>query len=112
MYSALEAFVSNNGTTVPSPVDLEQWRSNPPYQLTGCVRVSRLYTDAAHSEGQATLYSTDQPDSVVLARVPPDGQESAALLRHAAETLPARNVLPAYHVSCSAANSTSGCSSS
>ena len=46
MYCALEAFVTNNGTTIPSPVDIEQWKSNPPYQLNGCVRFSRVYTDS------------------------------------------------------------------
>ena len=47
MYCALEALVTNNGTTVPSPVDIEQWRANPPYTLNGCVRVSRVYTDGS-----------------------------------------------------------------
>ena len=32
-------------STIPSPVDIEAWRANPPYQLNGCVRVSRVYTD-------------------------------------------------------------------
>jgi hypothetical protein len=36
MYCALEAYITNNGTTIPSPVDLEQWRNG--YQLNGCVR--------------------------------------------------------------------------
>lgn len=47
MYCALEAFVTNNGTTIPSPVDIDQWRAEPPYQLNGCVRVSRVYTDGS-----------------------------------------------------------------
>ena len=29
---------------IPSPVDLEQWRNG--FQLNGCVRVSRVYTDS------------------------------------------------------------------
>jgi hypothetical protein len=40
MYCALEAFITNNGTTIPSPVDLEQWRNG--YQLNGCVRYSQI----------------------------------------------------------------------
>ena len=39
LYCALEAYVTNNGTTIPSPVDLESFKSG--YQLNGCVRVSR-----------------------------------------------------------------------
>ena len=48
LYCALEAYVTNNGTTIPSPVDIEQFKSG--YQLNGCVRVSRVYTDAALGE--------------------------------------------------------------
>ncbi len=65
MYCALEAYVTNNGTTIPSPVDLDAWRANPPYQLNGCVRVSRVYTDGS---------SQQMTDSL---RIPPDGQVSS-----------------------------------
>ncbi len=82
MYCALEAFVTNNGTTIPSPVDIEQWRSNPPYQLNGCVRVSRVYTDSV-GQRMSKVYSEQMSDSICASRIPPDGQESAALLRHA-----------------------------
>ena len=27
MYCALEAYITNNGTTIPSPVDIDQWRT-------------------------------------------------------------------------------------
>lgn len=75
MYCALEAYITNNGTTVPSPVDLEQWRTG--YQLNGCVRVSRVYADGGRGwDGVGMTDST---------RIPPDGQEAAALLRHAEE---------------------------
>jgi hypothetical protein len=78
MYCALEAYVTNNGTTIPSPVDIDQWRSNPPYQLNGCVRVSRVYADSAR------MYAADaRMSESVCGRIPPDGQESAALLKHA-----------------------------
>ena len=47
LYCALEAYVTNNGTTIPSPVDIEAWRNSASgYQLNGCVRVSRVYTDS------------------------------------------------------------------
>ena len=36
MYCALEAYITNNGTTIPSPVDIDQWRNS--YQINGCVR--------------------------------------------------------------------------
>jgi hypothetical protein len=83
MYCALEAFVTNNGTTIPSPVDIEQWKSNPPYQLNGCVRVSRVYTDSNVGQRMSKVYSEQMSDSMCASRIPPDGQESAALLRHA-----------------------------
>lgn len=116
MYCALEAFVTNNGTTVPSPVDIDQWRCNPPYQLNGCVRVSRVYTDGSAVDARISkVYSVDQESDAVLGRVPPDGQESAALLRHAEN----QGLLVMAHsnglgvcASNSATNSTSGCSSS
>ena len=71
MYCALEAYVTNNGTTIPSPVDIEQWKSNPPYQLNGCVRVSRVYTDGS-TVGQRV--SQVMTDSLCVTRIPPDGQ--------------------------------------
>ena len=80
LYCALEAYVTNNGTTIPSPVDLEQFKSG--YQLNGCVRVSRVYTDAALDERVSKVFSEVQSMNDSL-RVPPDGQESAALLRNA-----------------------------
>jgi len=46
MYCALEAYVTNNGTTVASPLDPEQWRAEQqPFQLNGCVRTSGVYTE-------------------------------------------------------------------
>ncbi|XP_040566309.2 putative receptor-type tyrosine-protein phosphatase mosPTP-1 isoform X2 [Lepeophtheirus salmonis] len=33
MYCALEAYVTNNGTTIPSPVDIDQWKNG--FQLNG-----------------------------------------------------------------------------
>ena len=80
LYCALEAYVTNNGTTIPSPVDIEQFKSG--YQLNGCVRVSRVYTDAALGERVSKVFSEVQSMNDSL-RVPPDGQESAALLRNA-----------------------------
>ena len=73
-------YVTNNGTTIPSPVDIEQFKSG--YQLNGCVRVSRVYTDAALGERVSKVFSEVQSMNDSL-RVPPDGQESAALLRNA-----------------------------
>ena len=77
LYCALEAYVTNNGTTIPSPVDIDAWRNSNAsgYQLNGCVRVSRVYTD---SVAKVLNTSTVSDDS----RIPPDGQESAALLKH------------------------------
>ena len=75
-FSALEAYVTNNGTTIPSPVDIEAWRNSASgYQLNGCVRVSRVYTDSVAKV--LKINGTDDD------RIPPDGQESAALLKHA-----------------------------
>lgn len=75
LYCALEAYVTNNGTTIPSPVDIEAWRNSASgYQLNGCVRVSRVYTD---SVAKVLKVSGTDDD-----RIPPDGQESAALLKH------------------------------
>jgi len=80
LYCALEAYVTNNGTTIPSPVDIEAWRTSG-YQLNGCVRVSRIYTDSVAK----ALNGTSVTSTLVLNddRIPPDGQESAALLKHA-----------------------------
>ena len=43
LYCALEAYVTNNGTSIPSPVELETSYASKAsgYQLNGCVRVSR-----------------------------------------------------------------------
>lgn len=74
LYCGLEAYVTNNGTTIPSPVDIDAWRNSASgYQLNGCVRVSRIYTDSV-----AKMMMNESVD-----RIPPDGQESAALLKHA-----------------------------
>ena len=52
LYCALEAYVTNNGTTIPSPVDIDAWRNSASgYQLNGCVRVSRVYTDSVAKVG-------------------------------------------------------------
>ncbi|QQP36817.1 Uncharacterized protein FKW44_022025 [Caligus rogercresseyi] len=75
MYCALEAYVTNNGTTIPSPVDIDQWKNG--FQLNGCVRVSRVYTDSVTRTLNEAGSMTDS------FRIPPDGQESVALLRHA-----------------------------
>ena len=85
LYCALEAYVTNNGTTIPSPVDIDAWgkasNDSHGYQLNGCVRVSRVYTDSVSKVfgGGSGVDSM----TVSLLRVPPDGQESAALLKHA-----------------------------
>lgn len=62
------------------PRYIEQFKSG--YQLNGCVRVSRVYTDAALGERVSKVFSEVQSMNDSL-RVPPDGQESAALLRNA-----------------------------
>jgi len=78
LYCALEAYVTNNGTTIPSPVDIDAWRNSASgYQLNGCVRVSRVYTD---SVAKVVLNGTTAANDD---RIPPDGQESAALLKNA-----------------------------
>ena len=79
MYCALEAYVTNNGTTIPSPVDLDQWRSNPPYQLNGCVRVSRVYTDAetmrvSQVMTESMMQGCNGQGQQGADRIPPDGQ--------------------------------------
>jgi len=78
MYCALEAYITNNGTTIPSPVDIDDWRNG--YQLNGCVRVSKVYTDSVDQ----TVDKVWDPMAESL-RIPPDGQESASLLRHQEE---------------------------
>ena len=79
LYCALEAYVTNNGTTIPSPVDIEAWRNSASgYQLNGCVRVSRVYTDSV-----ARVLKVNEVNGTDDDRIPPDGQESAALLKHA-----------------------------
>ena len=91
LYCALEAYVTNNGTTIPSPVDIDAWRNSASgYQLNGCVRVSRVYTDSVVAKAMANSNivlvnadnATGNSDQAVC-RIPPDGQESAALLKHA-----------------------------
>ena len=58
LYCALEAYVTNNGTTIPSPVDIEAWRNSASgYQLNGCVRVSRVYTDSVAKVTHCLVYS-------------------------------------------------------
>ena len=82
MYCALEAYVTNNGTTIPSPVDLDAWRSNPPYQLNGCVRVSRVYTDAETAQMRVSQVMTEsmmQQQQNNVGRIPPDGQVRAIM---------------------------------
>ncbi|CAB4063723.1 PTPRG [Lepeophtheirus salmonis] len=74
MYCALEAYITNNGTTIPSPVDIDQWKNG--FQLNGCIRVSRVYTDSV------TRVLTEHGSMTESFRIPPDGQESCALLRH------------------------------
>ena len=98
LYCALEAYITNNGTTIPSPVDLEQWRNG--FQLNGCVRVSKVssvgtnvkrptrapvqvYTD---SVGESVSRVWDSDVMTNSFRIPPDGMESAALLKHESNT--------------------------
>ena len=72
-----QAYVTNNGTTIPSPVDIDAWRNSASgYQLNGCVRVSRVYADSVVKALNGSVIHDD-------GRIPPDGQESAALLKHA-----------------------------
>ena len=77
LYCALEAYITNNGTTIPSPVDLEQWRNG--FQLNGCVRVSKVYTD---SVGESVSKVWDSVGMAESFRIPPDGMESDALLKN------------------------------
>ena len=77
LYCALEAFITNNGTTIPSPVDLEQWKNG--FQLNGCVRVSKVYTDSVGESVSKVWDGIGLTDSF---RIPPDGMESASLLKN------------------------------
>ena len=77
LYCALEAYITNNGTTIPSPVDLEQWKNG--FQLNGCVRVSKVYTDSVGDTVTKVWDGMGMTDSF---RIPPDGMESASLLRN------------------------------
>ena len=77
LYCALEAYITNNGTTIPSPVDLEQWKNG--FQLNGCVRVSKVYTDSVGDTVTKVWDGMGMNDSF---RIPPDGMESASLLRN------------------------------
>ena len=108
MYCALEAFVTNNGTTIPSPVDIDKWNSNPPFQLNGCVRVSRVYTDSSRI---SKVFNDQLMTDSMCGRIPPDGQESAALLKHAEHCLSSSSACMNGSAS-SSGQSTSGCSSS
>ena len=81
LYCALEAYITNNGTTIPSPVDLDQWRNG--FQLNGCVRVSKVYTDSVGERVSKVFSEAGLTDSL---RVPPDGQESASLLKNVEDT--------------------------
>ena len=92
LYCALEAYVTNNGTTIPSPVDIDAWRNSASgYQLNGCVRVSRVYTDSVVAKAMGlnggssniVLVNDNSDLQQQAGRIPPDGQESAALLKHA-----------------------------
>ena len=82
LYCALEAYVTNNGTTIPSPVDIDAWGKSSSdshgYQLNGCVRVSRVYTDSV-----SKVFGGNDSMTESLLRFPPDGQGSSALLKHA-----------------------------
>ena len=71
LYCALEAYITNNGTTIPSPVDLDQWRNE--FHMNGCIRVSKVYTDCV-----AERVSKAMTDSF---RIPPEGRETATLER-------------------------------
>ena len=77
LYCALEAFITNNGTTIPSPVDIEQWRNG--FQLNGCVRVSKVYTDSVGERVSKVWDGMGMTDSF---RIPPEGMESATLLKN------------------------------
>ena len=77
LYCALEAYITNNGTTIPSPVDLEQWRNG--FQLNGCVRVSKVYTDSVGERVSKVWDGVGMADSL---RIPPEGIESATLLKN------------------------------
>ena len=58
-------------------MDLEQWRNG--FQLNGCVRVSKVYTD---SVGERVSKVWDGVGMAESFRIPPEGMESAALLKN------------------------------
>ena len=62
---------------MPSPVDLEQWRNR--FQLHGCVRVSKVYTDSVGERVSKVWDGVGMADSF---RLPPEGMESSALLKN------------------------------
>ena len=74
LYCVLEAYITNNGTTIPSPVDLVQWRSG--FQLNGCIRVSKVYTDSVGERVSKVWEGVGMSDSF---RIPPEGMESGVV---------------------------------
>ena len=57
-------------------MDIDAWRNSASgYQLNGCVRVSRVYADSVVKNMNGSIIHDD-------GRIPPDGQESAALLKN------------------------------
>ena len=58
-------------------MDLEQWRNG--FQLNGCVRVSKVYTD---SVGERMSKVWDGVGMAESFRLPPEGMESAAGLKN------------------------------
>ena len=73
LYCVLEAFITNNGTSIPSPVNLEQWKTG--FQLNGCIRRSRVYTQTADNEGAMGWEGLNMAGSF---RIPPEGMESSS----------------------------------
>ena len=58
-------------------MDLEQWRNG--FQLNGCVRVSKVYTDCV---GERVSKVWDGVGMAESFRLPPEGMESTALLKN------------------------------
>ena len=58
-------------------MDLEQWRNG--FQLNGCVRVSKVYTDSVGERVSKVWDGVGMGDSF---RLPPEGMESDALLKN------------------------------
>ena len=58
-------------------MDLEQWRNG--FQLNGCVRVSKVYTDSVGERVSKVWDGVGMADSF---RIPPDGMDSDALLQN------------------------------